>query len=241
MLPLATPAAGHPATLLPGAIRFGYLDPNWIGAAVAGALSLGIESSRQVQDASALDATVAAAVEAAIAARLGVASLPPGPTTALVLRSDLVSGWPTLAVTPLAADGATVLPVLRTTRLAPGVLLLLIRGIPASLRIAEPHTGLTMGVDEQGAAELRNLVAPNGSGPPVGTALGVTAAILGTTCLRNGSRVLAVTPAGGLVPTLEAALTAQGQPVAGFGPAALALQLLRAPESLTFDSQRTGA
>lgn len=240
MLPLATPAADGSGPL-PGAIRFGYVDPNWLDAAIAGALSLGVESSRQAQTTSLMDPALRAAVSAAVAARAGLAGPPTGRTSALLLRSDLVSGWPTLAVTPLAADGRTALPVLRSVRLAPGVLLVLVDGVPAKVRLAEPHTGLTLGVDEEGAAELRSLATPGAPGdPPVGSPLGVTVPVLGTSCLRAGSRVLDLSSADGLVGTLTSALSARGQPVGDFGPAALALQLVRAPQALTFDSSGSG-
>jgi hypothetical protein len=239
MLPRTTPPAGdHPDDPpLPGAIRFGYLDPNWTDALLDGALSLAVESSRQASASGAQDPAIRAAIGAALARRCGLDDPPPGPFTALLLRSDLVSGWPTLAVTPLDASGAPTIPVLRMDRLAPGVLLALFAGVPASVRIAEPHIGLTLGTDEQGAVELRNLVA--GGRLPVGAPLDATVPILTTpTCLRGDGtrRVLAVTAAGGLLATLQDGLTAHGQRPVAFGPAALALQLVRAPQALLFDS-----
>lgn len=241
MLPRATPPAGNPeGDPLPGAIRFGYLDPNWTSAMLDGALSLAVESSRQAAAAGALDPTIRKAVAAALQRRCGLAEPPTGPVSVLLLRSDLVSGWPTLAVTPLDGSGQPTIPVLRMDRLAPGVLLALFDGIPASVRIAEPHQALTLGVDEQGATELRNLRPPGqSSDPAVGHALGVTAPILTTaTCLRGdgSARVLAVTATGGLVATITQALQQQGQATTAFGPAALALQLVRAPQAMAFDS-----
>lgn len=240
MLPRETPSAADPAVGLTGSIRFGYLDPNWMTALLCGALSLAVESSRQAGTPGTIDPVILAAVGQAIAKRCGLSGPPTGPTTVLLLRSDLVSGWPTLAVTPLDANGAAM-PTLRADRLAPGVLLALFDGVPTAVRIAEPHVALTLGVDEQGATELRNLVPPgNGNGAaPVGAPLGVTAPILTTpSCLRGTSRVLAVTPAGGLVGTLTDALTKQGQAPTAFGPAALGLQLVRAPQAMTFDSSK---
>lgn len=238
MLPRVTPSAADAGAALPGAIRFGYIDPNWITALVTGALSLAVESSRQAGAPGTIDPAVQAAIGAALARRCQLSQPPAGPVSVLLLRSDLVSGWPTLTVTPLDAAGAAV-PVLRLDRLAPGVLLALFDGIPASVRLAEPHAALTLGVDEQGAAELRNLRPPGGTGdPPVGAPLGRTVPVLTAACLRPGSRVLAVS---GLVAAITAALSAQGQPVTGFGPAALALQLVRAPQEMTFDSATGGS
>ncbi len=239
MLPRVTPSAADPDASLPGAIRFGYIDPNWITALVTGALSLAVESSRQAGTPGTIDPAVWAAIGAALAQRCGLSQPPGGPVSVLLLRSDLVSGWPTLTVTPLDATGAAV-PVLRLDRLAPGVLLALFDGIPASVRLAEPHAALTLGLDEQGAAELRNLRPPAVSGDPaVGAPLGRTVPVLATpACLRPGGRVLAV---GGLVTTITTALSGQGQPVAAFGPAALALQLVRAPQEMTFDSAAGGS
>jgi hypothetical protein len=239
MLPRVTPSAADPDASLPGAIRFGYIDPNWITALVTGALSLAVESSRQAGTPGTIDPAVQAAIGAALAQRCGLSQPPAGPVSVLLLRSDLVSGWPTLTVTPLDATGAAV-PVLRLDRLAPGVLLALFDGIPASVRLAEPHAALTLGLDEQGAAELRNLRPPPGDGdPPVGAPLGRTVPVLATpACLRPGGRVLAV---AGLVTTIRTALSGQGQPVGAFGPAALALQLVRAPQEMTFDSAAGGS
>jgi hypothetical protein len=240
MLPRVTPSAADPATALPGSIRFGYLDPNWTTALVTGALSLAVESSRQAGTPGTIDPAVQAAIGAALAQRCGLAQPPAGPVSVLLLRSDLVSGWPTLTLTPLDAAGAAV-PVLRLDRLAPGVLLALFDGIPASVRLAEPHAALSLGLDEQGAAELRNLRPPGKNGdPPVGAPLGHTVPVLATqACLRpGGGRVLAL---AGLVATVTAALTAQGQPTDALGPAALALQLVRAPQEMTFDSATGGS
>lgn len=239
MLPRETPSAVDPEARLTGAIRFGYVDPNWTTALLSGALSLAVESSRQAGTPGTIDPAVLSAVSEAIARRCGLTTPPAGPMSALLLRSDLVSGWPTLAVTPLDSQG-TAIPVLREDRLAPGVLLAIFDGVPASVRIAEPHVALTLGVDEQGGIELRNLVPPPTDGaPPVGAPLGVTAPILTTpTCVRGTSRVLSVVAAGGLVPTLTAALTNHGQAPTAFGPAALGLQLARAPQAMTFDSSQ---
>lgn len=239
MLPRATPSAADPDTLLPGAVRFGYLDPNWTTALVTGGLSLAVESSRQAGTPGTIDPAIQAAIGQALAERCGLSEPPAGPVSVLLLRSDLVSGWPTLSITPLDAAGAAI-PVLRLDRLAPGVLLVLFDGIPASVRLAEARAALTLGVDEQGAAELRNLRPPPAtSDPPVGAPLGRSVPVLTTpACLRPGSRVLAVS---GLVATVTSALSAQGQPVDAFGPAALALQLVRAPQEMTFDSATGGS
>ncbi len=208
MLPRASLAPDGATTLL-GAIRFGYLDPNWIAALVDGATSLAIESSAQLAAATTLHESLRAAVATATAKRCGQADVQTGPTTALLLRSDLVSGWPTLSVTPLGRDGVSQLPVLRMDRLAPGVLLALFDGVPAHVRIAEPHATVTLGVSEDGAAELRNLTPPKTSAAPqIGEPLSRSVPVLASTCLRPGSRTLALTSPDGLVATLSSALAA---------------------------------
>ncbi len=254
MLPLVSPPADvRVHDPLQGSVRFFYVDANWVAAAMDGALSIGLESSRHAFYAQMTAGVLhQAAAEAAAALRGPLPGVEPAPgagreiVTGMLLRSAVVSGWPNLAVRPLDAAGKLV-KTLRMDHLAPGVLLCLFDGVPARIMIAEPQEGLRFGTDEQGAVELRNLQPPRAGGDaPVGRALGQTFAVrdpAGKQPLftRGGGRVLDLSPGspGGLVRSLAAKLAALGQPVtpADFGPAAFALQMVRAPEELTFESR----
>ena len=63
-----------------------------------------------------------------------------------LLRSRVVSGWPTLEVTGYDEAG-NPLTVLRMDHLAPGVLLFLVEGLVHHVDIHEPAEGLHFGLD----------------------------------------------------------------------------------------------
>jgi hypothetical protein len=238
--------------LPPESLRFCYLDPNWVTAAVDGALSIGLESSLHTFYADIIRDTVAqAATDAARMYRDVLLGLPPatpppagtGPTAGLLLRSALVAGWPNLSVRGVDAAGAPV-PLLRMDRLGPSVLLCLFAGVPHQIELSEPQEGFAFGVDG-GEANLRNLLPPpNPHGWQIGEAItGAVVPILDPTgarpvCLRSvASRVLILDPAvpRGVVATLGAALDAAlGQRVSPLRPADLAIELVRPPEVVRF-------
>lgn len=255
MLPATSPAADPAAPPLTGSVRFFYVDANWTGALLDGATSIGLESSLQTFFHRMTAGVVAsAAAQAAAVYRSTLLGMDPGPGPAgvisgMLLRSPLASGWPNLAVRPLAADGKTLLKTLRMDRPGPGVLLCLFDGVPASVLISEPQEGFRFGTDEQGAIQLRNLTdASKHTGLPIGTPLAVrNLAGPPTRYLRADNRVLNLAPQSGtgLVQGIAAALKALGQTVGMpgspggtlmFGPAAFALQMIRTPEEITFAS-----
>lgn len=242
------------ARLLPAeSIRFFYVDRNWIGALVDGALSIGVASTRDtLLHAVLYERLVAGALEAAARERRGRGGGAPtpdagdGPISGLLLRSAVVSGWPNLAVRPRVGDGDALLPILRLDHLSPDVLFCLIQGVPDAIEFAEPPEGFRFGVDDDGCVPLRNLVAPTQEGdPPLGAQLpgdpmflvrdptGATAA-----CLRSAaSRVLRLAPDvdDGLVRKLAAAnAAAAGTPPSPLGPGAFALQMVKSPEAILF-------
>jgi hypothetical protein len=159
----------HAAMLPPEAIRFFYLDSNWLDALIEGALSIGIESSRdrsyqnlmkdliwhrlfhaglRVRDR--LFADDAPKRPAPRAAPLDHASL-----SGMLLRSTLVSGWPGLEVKAYAKtlpgsaapDPASAIKLLRLERLSADVLLCLWPAVPAVVTIDEPREGVTFGFE----------------------------------------------------------------------------------------------
>ncbi|TGE24334.1 hypothetical protein E5K00_03720 [Hymenobacter aquaticus] len=231
-------------------LRFFYLDENWLRAALDGALSLGLDSSKQTFFTQVTKNLVYEAARQALAVvrdvlqgrQPGTAPQPPTIISGFLLRSALVTGWPNLAVR--AKDKAdTSLKILRLDHLATNVLFCLFDGVPHTVEFSEPQESLGFGVDEAGNAVLRT-VAPGATnvGAQVGTVqirdlhgqqpLGMRA---------PGSRVLHIAPtdAAGLVQTLAAALRKLGVklPNDTLGPAAFALQLIKSAEAVVFTSQ----
>lgn len=236
------------AMLRPESVRFSYLDPNWLDALLDGALAVGMESSRDtffhqivgdVVKEAAYD--VLATDRASVAGPLGPAPQSLGtavPMTCLLLRSAVVTGWPTLAVRPTGSDG-NLMQTLRMERLSPTVLLCVFSGVPATIEIAEPQEGFRFGVDEQRCAVLRNVLASNSQSLQVGEQFpGDPKVTVFPDLLRDAAnRVLNLAPgaSGGAVETIRTAVEHQPAGAVGtFGPADLALQLVDAPESVSF-------
>jgi hypothetical protein len=228
-------------TLLPvESIRFFYVDPGWQDALQAGAMSLGIQGSRDVALQQALAPRIDAAVAASrppLLARPAPATdasaaddgTPPGTApqlTGMLIRSALVSGWPTLVVT--ASAGGSALTLVRDESLGPTVRFCLFDGVPDSVTLAEPYQGLRFGAEDEGVA-LRAVSGNVGAQipgkfiPPTGG----FAAFLST-----------YAPTGGVlkVSALAADLAAGVEVGSGFGPGEFALQMVRAPEKQDFPS-----
>src|SRR6185436_19846356 len=137
-------------------IRFFYVDPGWIQALTAGALSLAIHGSSDAALHAALLPGVLAAVERHRRARFHRtrpdAALPaPGDgagMTGVLIRSQVVSGWPSMVIT--GTVGGAPLNIVRDDRPAPSVRLVLFEGTPDTVTLAEPYQGLLFGVEDEG-------------------------------------------------------------------------------------------
>ncbi|MEK2479437.1 hypothetical protein [Streptomyces noursei] len=123
-------------------LRFFYVDANWTATLLDGALSVGLAHTFDLTS------------DDLVFGPKGVAPLPPQatPVTGLLLRSELVSGWPALEVRPYTnprtTEGETALRVLRREALADDVLLVLVEGVPGRVELAEPQQGVHFGIDE---------------------------------------------------------------------------------------------
>ncbi|MEU3622114.1 hypothetical protein BS329_34010 [Amycolatopsis coloradensis] len=203
--------------LPPESLRFFHIDPDWIGALVSGALSLG--------------SCLSTDVVANTAASRGKF---PAPVAGFLIRSALVSGWPDLVLTAVAKDtGKSFHEVrpLRHDRLAPDVLLCLYDEVPDELCVDEPKQGLNFGVDPGNTLRLRSLDKET-----CGTPLkGKTASI--ADCFRPNAAtgVLDVGGTGGtsLQKTLDTAL---GKTLSA---AKLAVQLVNSPQRFVFHAGGT--
>lgn len=137
-------------------IRFFYVDRNWTDRLVDGALSVGKTSTKEFAHHHAVNTLLNDTLdgeERRIRPRLRPQFEDPGDASAnditgLLLRSQVVSGWPGTEVSAYAElDMVNPLRLLRMERLSPDVLLCLFDGIPRSVVIEEPREGLQFGVD----------------------------------------------------------------------------------------------
>ncbi len=217
-------------------IRFFYVDASWIAALLAGAASLGIQSSLDLALHLALWPLLADAVEVRRRGRLlrnGAGTAPPAATSApqsgMLIRSQLISDWPQLTIAVSA--GGQAVPIVRDDDPAPSVRLCLFAGVPDSVTLAQPYHSLQLGIGAQGV-ELRVTGGTSGLiGAPTGSYLPPLAAgpaspfagfesFLATYCSLRGAGVIDV-----------AALAAA---MGGLDAGDFAMQLVIAPQQQGF-------
>jgi hypothetical protein len=229
-------------------IRFFYLDPNWIDALIDGALSAGIQSSRDSLLTQILRDPLHDAVDAAIVeVRDKLRAVPSGgPAPALgriagfVLRSALVEGWPGLEIRGWSsADSADPMKPLRLDRVAPGVMIAIYPDTPVKVELNEPSEGLVFGQEDDGIG-LRYLPGTTGETPgnegqllPGPDGKGVWLAPAAIAALRRPGLDMGPIQiaGGGLAGALQALLPGETETL---GPAALAVQMVKAPEQMLF-------
>ncbi len=143
-------------------LRFFYVDPNWTSSLVDGALSVGVQGSRDAKMIESVYVQMQHSLEASmqlVRRKLAQAELPDELNTGLavsglLIRSQLISGWPGLEI--VAYEDYTVganqqlnpvgkIKTLRMERLAPDVMLCLYEKMPKLVQINEPKEGLTFG------------------------------------------------------------------------------------------------
>jgi hypothetical protein len=210
-------------------IRFFYRDANWADALLDGALSIGLDSSRQsLLTKLSKDALHNGAMKALAVYRdnlRGVTSASgtvPTVISGFLLRSALVSGWPNLAVRGYDTAG-NLLNLLRMDHLSANVLLCLFDGVPANVELSEPQEAFGFGVDDDGNAVLRSLTPPD-TGTQIGSPFPVRPAYMRS----SADSVLNITD---LVAGLNAKLGVS------IGAAEFALQMIKSPEAIIFNSQ----
>ncbi|AEW94161.1 MULTISPECIES: hypothetical protein [Streptomycetaceae] len=137
-----------PRMLPAESIRFAYVDPGWIRAAVDGALSIGVGHT--------LDADLNS---------LATGGEAP-PACAVLLRSSLVHDWPNTISTARTRDGAVTEPVSQDIY-STDTLLMLYPQLIDSLELAEPPRDLCFGIGDVGTIELRHI-----SGDVIGAPMG---------------------------------------------------------------------
>ncbi len=220
------------------AMRFFYVDQNWLDALTDGAISVGMQSSKDSFFTQAmrgvLDEAVAAEVALLRSRLLGQAvgehegNDPREAMSGVLIRSAVVSGWPGLQIKGFKGDptSGTALKLLRMDRLASNVVLALFLDVPDTVMLAEPQQGLAFGVEDGMVVSLRQLADPPGR--PLGKDM---PAVFRTTGGQLGDTVLNVNDgAAAMVPTMQSA------PYLGaaIGPAQFGMQMIRSPEAITF-------
>jgi hypothetical protein len=134
------------------------------------------------------------------------------------------------------------LKLARMDRLAPDVLLCLFPVAPARVEISEPKEGLAFGHEDDFKVDLRWVTNDAGS---IGSIIGGAAATLAPEYFRAGGGVAPVLNVGSwqayLQAQLNAAYKSKGKNApAGWGAAAFAIQMVRAPEELVLLGATTG-
>jgi hypothetical protein len=247
----------HGVLLPTESVRFFYLDSNWLDALVEGALSIGIESSRDrfYQDLMKdliWDTTFAALQKVRDSLLNAPLTTPSGSAVAfdqaslsgMLLRSAVVSGWPGLEIngyTGYTVDGnGAVKPsleshikLLRMEPLSNDVMLCLWPTVPAVITIDEPHEGVAFGFEDPPAGEgdylyLRS-IDPSNYGTPLPGDHGIDA----TTVIDSATRIIRISAAGGLLDSMKSKLpNSPDIRVRDF-----AVQMIKVPEQAVFASQ----
>lgn len=232
------------ARLLPAeSVRFFVIDQNWLDALVDGALSVAAAAAPEA----ALTALHRPRLQAGARARAtgrpaGTDAAEPQAWTGVLLRSALVAGVPDLAVTgyPSAAQEAEPLPVLRTDRVAPSVMIVIFDGFVRLAEIGVPAKGLHFGVirsrEQPPSVAVRYIGGgqqfPPGEQPPGNPAVEVP--------FRDRAR--GVLDINGLAARLKAELASVYDPVTPppLHPAAFGIQLVAATERRSFVAGHDG-
>ncbi|MFK0288878.1 hypothetical protein ACIQU6_00125 [Streptomyces sp. NPDC090442] len=199
-----------PRMLPEESLRFFYVDPAWVRAAVDGALSIGVGHT--------MDADLNALAR----------QVPAPPACGVLLRSGIVANWPKTVYTGFRGNS----PVEEAHRAHYGtnVLMLLYPQVIDTFAMAEPPQGLHFGFGDLGTIELRKI-----SGPDIGMPMGEFPEDPGDDrfgrFLRPGGHdVLNVAGSGDpLVPAL-----AEAHGVADLTSAQFTLQMVKAPQLQTF-------
>lgn len=241
------------STMLPEeSIRFFYVDPNWTNALMDGALSIGVQSSKDLLIQVAVNEPSRRSVKAAqhtVRRKLAKAELPEEvdvqPMAGLLMRSELVAGWPGMEILPYEdTAGTQIITILRMDRISPDVMLCLFAKVPAKIIIREPKETLCFGVTG-GLAGTGMLARFLGAKPeqPVATFVPAEPPNYVKAVLRDSTlNVLDVVATRNLFRDVLVRYDALRSGTTNLSPADFAIQMVKVPEEQTFLSgQATGA
>jgi hypothetical protein len=233
------------ARMLPEeSIRFFYLDFNWIDALLDGALSVGIQSSRDalfhqlMRDPlhRAVDGTLHQVRQRLRKVQVTAAIDPISSMSGFVLRSAVVSGWPGLEVRAFSDESRTnlIMP-LRIDRISPSVMIGIFPEVPVAIELNEPSEGLVFGREDEGVS-LRYLPGTQGSTPSnigelIQPPIWLTPAEVDALRRPNPPGSGALRFANGLVDAL--AKKFPGTPPS-LSPASLGVEMVKVPQQMLF-------
>lgn len=228
--------------LEPESVRFFLIDPNWIAALTDGALAVAGSSSPASAATAMLREPALAAAGHASRARRRIpstsdaegAAADPTVVSGMLLRSAAVSDWPGLRVSAFADQaGTTPLAILRLERVAPTILFVLFSGLAARVDLSEPAQHLHFGVGSATTPLLPVRWIDTGHAGVQVPGDPDVAVTLRTDPTDPARAVLDLNTTAAAVG--QALTTAYApQPVPHLGAAALALQLLQASQSQSF-------
>jgi hypothetical protein len=228
-------------------IRFFYFDQNWINALIDGALSIGIQSSRDNKFSLLMRGKLLSTINRStmdvrdemrklLTGNANANAAAPGTKAGFLLRSTVVQSCPGLEVKAYsAADPVNPMKALRLDHMAPDILLAVFPNVPVRIELSEPSEGLVFGYEDQGVS-LRYLPGTNGA-----TASNIGFMLNPHTYLPNaasfvrtgsvGQPVLNIAGTGGLVQAIQQKFQA---PQPTLTPASFAVQMVKVPEQLLF-------
>jgi hypothetical protein len=183
-------------------VRFFFVDASWVRMLVEAAMYVGVHGgrSRAIQDiiSGPLWDLAKKKIPQVRKKLLHIIDESPTgmmPASGMLLRSELVSGWPGLEVTGTLKGQAV--QALRIDRVAPNILLALWSDIPDTVTITQPQQGLSFGTQESGLIGLRSL-SPSTLAQPLNRTFPTDADSLSpfmrTTTEKTGGRVLNLAP-----------------------------------------------
>ncbi|MDO8955129.1 MAG: hypothetical protein Q7V63_09825 [Gammaproteobacteria bacterium] len=160
----------NPGLLPEESVKFFYVDSNWLDCLIEGALSIGIQSSRDqyyqnLTKQQLYSSTYQAANQARAKLVRKYTSRKPALTSepvnktamaGMLLRSTVVESWPGLEIKAYAKtlsgsnepDTSTAIALLRMDRLSSDVMLCLWSQVPAVITITEPQEGIQFGFED---------------------------------------------------------------------------------------------
>lgn len=225
-------------------MRFFYVDQNWLDCLVDGAISIGVQSSKDSFFNSVMRGVINDAVTAETKAirdkLLGTATGDSEPDstkealTGILIRSAVVSGWPGLVVKGYKGDyeTGTKIKMLRMDKLSPNVLLCMFLDIPDTIILAEPQQGLCFGVEDGSIINLRQLTSPPGK--PTDNnfpASGGFKTFFRPTTGDLGSDVININDGtNSVVQTMQQSHYLN----TNIGPAQFAMEMVKAPQEISF-------
>ncbi len=235
-------------------VRFFYIDQNWIDALIDGALSIGIQSSRDTLLNKLMRGKLRTTVEENLTkvrdnlrnVSSSGAATQSGTRAGFILRSLAVSSVPGLEIRAWSSlDSVNPMKPLRIDRVAPDIMVGIFPDIPVRLEFNEPSEGLVFGFEDEGVA-LRYLPGTSGASPSnIGSIINPEHPTwLSPAEIQKLKRPqpsnqppLIIAGDGGLVQALQNKFSI---PPPALTPASLAVEMVRVPEQMLFLPEHGG-